>query len=402
MPLTSVMLAGLMNLVQLYLFAISLVFIVLQSITILVSISVDRYIACCHPQFYNHSQRYAKAIISGEIIFNLVSIGVAFNRPIGANIFNYLSRIIICGSFVVIVALYVKIFIVLRRRMTRLDPDSSKTVTNRTHYHQPIPSTSEPGYPDAVSGEVSVQSPPVVPVGTHSIGVMEHRGHVPGDEVSTTGASGERHLLVDSVAGLTLSRVVNMARSLAAINESPEMKRDPKPHQPIESCILKSVQFADQSQSRSSGIQLHTRILTTQPGRVYPDVIDSGIESTSAGHKCPQPVYLSSVNKHLSRKKHLTNAHARLTDTRTKNLMITIKMFVSVTVVFIISFLPSYLIQYGILPIPRTFAFTYYLNHIANPIIYFSFNRTYRQRARKLLIIITPCLWRSSPSTAAT
>lgn len=74
-------------------------------------------------------------------------------------------------------------------------------------------------------------------------------------------------------------------------------------------------------------------------------------------------------------------------------------MFVSVTLVFVASFLPSYLIQYGILPIPHNFAFTYYLNHVANPIIYFSLNKTYRERAKRLLTYITPCCPRNQSPT---
>ena len=63
----------------------------------------------------------------------------------------------------------------------------------------------------------------------------------------------------------------------------------------------------------------------------------------------------------------------------------TAAMLFVVTVVFIISFLPSWLIGLGVVPMYYILFYMFFLNNVANPFIYAFMNRTFRDDLRQLL-----------------
>ena len=482
MPCTISVLAGLMNLVQLYLFAIALILIVLLSICILVSISIDRYIACCYPQLYNKTQRYAKLIITFEIIFNVIVLGLAFWRPLGTNIFNFLSRVIIIGSFLLIVILYTKIFIVLRRRMVTIIPQPTAPPMNQVSMPSLLDSNRQASLSEdncrsttshfedkchgtgitadnATTATGSIDNTNTLPCqsssknkelvflnknkyceqGLDKIKVnSSHNTNCTSNstDLNTSQEKQEyKRLSLDKMLAYSLSEMSKLSINISYTPYTQDQFSIDKATKPIEQSLTDEVtKPIDQSSIDKASKSIDQA--STDKVKV-PTLINSPIDS--AQRKCVQfakqvsnstaiqsisciddnkratdertnkkekdevrklnIIQMTHVSEHKNvigrlpkNAKHLVNAHARLTATRTRNLLVTIKMFIAVTVVFIFSFLPSYLIQYNVLPISRTYAFTYFLNHIANPLIYFIINKSYRDRTRKLFGIICPCV----------
>lgn len=62
----------------------------------------------------------------------------------------------------------------------------------------------------------------------------------------------------------------------------------------------------------------------------------------------------------------------------------TAAMLFVVSVVFAISFLPSWLIGLGVMPMNYILFYVFFLNNVANPFIYAFMNRTFRDDLRQL------------------
>lgn len=253
----------------LLLFAIGLVLIVLQSLEILVFISVDRLVACTFPQMYRKMQRYAKFVIVGQILVNggILVIGV---MPATSASFTIICQVMITSAFFIMVIIYTAIFLVLRKRMIKTLPQEHTM---------------------------------------HSTMETQH-------------------------ATMTVAARTEVAETVID-PEEPEADGKQSVKEPIEEKKKRS------AKTTKSKLQVSSR---------------------------------------------------------TRNLVATIRMFFAITIAFVVAYLPYYLISYKLAKLPRTFNYSLYLNHVSNPLIYFSLNKTYRDRARKLFNIIFPrCC--SAPST---
>lgn len=70
--------------------------------------------------------------------------------------------------------------------------------------------------------------------------------------------------------------------------------------------------------------------------------------------------------------------------TRMANLKTAGVLFV-VTVVFIVTFLPAFLMAHGLIPYSMTIFYMYFANNVANPVIYSFMNRNFREKMKRLL-----------------
>ena len=68
----------------------------------------------------------------------------------------------------------------------------------------------------------------------------------------------------------------------------------------------------------------------------------------------------------------------------------TVKTLSTVTLIFIISYLPELLINMGALP-PSLLRLVFFVNNVANPIIYTFLNKDFRLEARQVLRKLMPC-----------
>ena len=322
MPITVIYQMVSLPLTLTFLFAFGLFLIVLQSIEILVAISVDRFIACCHPQLYRRTQRYAKFVIMSQIVFNCVILSLALIKTT-SSAFSVICQIVILGSFVSMILLYSRIFITLRSRMK----------------------TTIPVEPTIVTAQ-------------------------PGNTVARTGNASET---MADVEEYTLAQQTNGSnvKNLPPVNETAFMNTIEVAKNGFLSGILDKKKLFNKK-------SLLTVQRVSQPTNEH---VTQSANQTAISN-----------NNHASQPKHIVNAQARLAGTRTRNLIVTIKMFCAITVVFTLSYLPSYLISYNLVArLPRTLAYSFYLNHVANPIIYFVINKTFRNKARKMFSIILPC-----------
>ena len=67
----------------------------------------------------------------------------------------------------------------------------------------------------------------------------------------------------------------------------------------------------------------------------------------------------------------------------------TAQAFLIITLVFVASFLPYFLAAFDVIDIPRYYVFTYYLNNVANPLVYSFLSQRFRSEARD--VIMTSC-----------
>lgn len=300
--------------VLLYLYSVGLVLIVLQSIEILVFISVDRYVACSHPQMYRKVQRYAKYIIGGQIVFNCGSLALSL-IPQASIVFAIVSQLIIVGSFVTMVVIYIVIFFVLRRRMSNILPASEPTLPTAQ------PENTAPPLQIANTA-IDPESPDV-------------------EEVQSPSSA--------SILVKMITPPLDMKMDLDEVKLEPEAAK---------------VKFTPEVEVIAEGnVTTESKVIV---GYTKP------LESTTT----------------VSRNKRV---NSRLTNSRTRNLVATIRMFCAITVVFVISYLPTYLVTYKLVSLPQTFAYSLFINHVANPAIYFALSKTYRDRVRILLASIIPC-----------
>ena len=66
-----------------------------------------------------------------------------------------------------------------------------------------------------------------------------------------------------------------------------------------------------------------------------------------------------------------------------KKHLVAVKTFGAVSLCFLISYVTGYTVAINLLPLEA--AYVYFLNHICNPVIYFLFNREFREKVRDLM-----------------
>ena len=66
-----------------------------------------------------------------------------------------------------------------------------------------------------------------------------------------------------------------------------------------------------------------------------------------------------------------------------KKHLVAVKTFGAVSLCFLISYVTGYIVAIKLLPLEA--AYVYFLNHICNPVIYFLFNREFREKVRGLM-----------------
>ena len=337
MPVTVINQLVSLPLILIYLFAVGLILIVLQSLEILVAISVDRFIACCRPQLYRRTQRYAKFVIMSQITMNCLVLGLAFVTR-GTIIFTVICQIIILGSFVSMILLYTRIFITLRSRMKTTIPLEPTIVT-------------------AQLGNTGVRT----------------------DNASDTMADVDENNLPRQSKDYSVKQSNNLiAKHQSLVNET--ALTNAADEKAKDECITNTMHVLD---NKKKLFNKEPQSTVQRTGQSIKKLTTRSVNQTSVSH-----------NYQSGQPKHIVNAQARLAGTRTRNLIVTIKMFCAITVVFTLSYLPSYLISYNLVTrLPRTLAYSFYLNHVANPIIYFVINKTFRNKARKMFSTILPCFF---------
>ena len=112
----------------------------------------------------------------------------------------------------------------------------------------------------------------------------------------------------------------------------------------------------------------------------------NGPEVTAA----PEETQLTNINNGSSTKEAPASRVTSRTSVALRDRMLyanikTAAMLFVVTVVFIISFLPSWLIGLGAMPMNYILFYIFFLNNVANPFIYAFMNRTFRDDLRQLL-----------------
>ena len=63
----------------------------------------------------------------------------------------------------------------------------------------------------------------------------------------------------------------------------------------------------------------------------------------------------------------------------------TVKVFIAVFLLYLFSYLPSFLILFGVVD-NFVFVYTYFLNHVGNPICYYVINREFRKDVHNLFV----------------
>ena len=82
-----------------------------------------------------------------------------------------------------------------------------------------------------------------------------------------------------------------------------------------------------------------------------------------------QPRFSASQYRAQSRSQHVTS----------------VKVFVAVFLLYLFSYLPSFLILFGVVD-NFVFVYTYFLNHVGNPICYYVINREFRKDVHNLFV----------------
>ena len=62
-----------------------------------------------------------------------------------------------------------------------------------------------------------------------------------------------------------------------------------------------------------------------------------------------------------------------------------VKVFIAVFLLYLFSYLPSFLILFGVVD-NFVFVYTYFLNHVGNPICYYVINKEFRKDVHKLFV----------------
>lgn len=113
----------------------------------------------------------------------------------------------------------------------------------------------------------------------------------------------------------------------------------------------------------------------------------SSIDNQTVGHTETRAV-LSVTNGTQSTSSAVAGTQSNVASTESKRrLARTAKMFLTITVVFILAYIPYNLYNYNIIRFPRSnvYRHTYYLNSISNFFIYAFFNKSFRKSVRNFL-----------------
>ena len=70
----------------------------------------------------------------------------------------------------------------------------------------------------------------------------------------------------------------------------------------------------------------------------------------------------------------------------------TIKIFISISLLFVLSFLPSVLILLGFVSDFAVLFYAYFINHFGNPIVYFIIDKQFRDQLKKDIEMLCNCL----------